>query len=142
MLSAHPGSPQPAGRHPAARPPARSWPSPGPVSQIPAAEQGQQVLIFENAAGFLAAADRPPVLDLPDHAVTPKAPWTGSGWRGDSYGGPGGGRRTSTAGNPTRPQEGDHAGFRPSRPSVWSRTGAFEATGTGGPKAGPRAAGS
>ena len=96
--------------------------------------------------GFLAAADRPPVLDLLHHAVTPKAPRTGSGWRGDSYGGPGGGHPhfhpIRTAGNLKRPQEGDHAGFRPSRPSVWSRTGAFEATGTGGPKAGPRAAGS
>jgi len=26
-----------------------------------------------------------------DHTQTPKAPWTGSGWRGDSYGGFGGG---------------------------------------------------
>ena len=81
-----------------------------------------------------------------DHAVRPKASWTGSGWRGDSYGGFGGGRplptRITTAGNLKRPQEGDHAGFRPSRPSVWSRTGAFEATGTAGPNAGPRAAGS
>jgi hypothetical protein len=50
--------------------------------------------------------------------------------------------RITTAGNLQRPQEGDHPGFRPSRPSVWSRTGAFEVTGTGGPKAGPRAAGS
>jgi hypothetical protein len=30
-----------------------------------------------------------------DHAVTPKAPWTGSGWRGDSYGGLGGDTRNS-----------------------------------------------
>jgi hypothetical protein len=37
-------------------------------------------------------------------------------------------------------QEGDHAGFRPSRPSVWSSAGASEATGTAGPKAWPRAA--
>jgi hypothetical protein len=36
--------------------------------------------------------------------------------------------------------EGDHAGSRPSRPSVWSSTGASEATGIAGPKAWPRAA--
>jgi hypothetical protein len=36
--------------------------------------------------------------------------------------------------------EGDHAGSRPSRPSVWSSAGASEATGIAGPKAWPRAA--
>ena len=30
------------------------------------------------------------------HAVTPQAPWTGSGWRGYSYGGFGGGHHIST----------------------------------------------
>ena len=75
MPSAHPGSPrsqlegipQLGRRHGHGQ-------VPGLVSPIPAAEQGQQVLIFENAAGFLDAADQPPVLDLPDHEVTPKAP--------------------------------------------------------------------
>ena len=31
-----------------------------------------------------------------DHALTPEAPWTGSGWRGYSYGGFGEGTRPST----------------------------------------------
>jgi len=43
----------------------------GLVSQIPAAERGQQVLIFGNAAGFFPPADRPPVLDLPGQGATP-----------------------------------------------------------------------
>jgi hypothetical protein len=44
-----------------------------------------------------------------DHVVTPKAPWTGSGWRGYSYGGFGGGHPQFLphAPRPSNPKNGD-----------------------------------
>ena len=55
---------------------------------------------------------------IADHAVTPQAPWTGSGWREHSYGGFGGGNphfhpHTVSADNP-RIKRQAHLGWKPS----------------------------